>query len=641
MTKSAIEHEIKNLQELLKMEKQEDAIQFQNKMSGTSYKQRRKLGVCWYPVVIEKSQYDVGERLLVKVSRSKEHIQSDSFQSGKLVKLFSNGKNNVEEDDFVNGVVNQVKESEMYLTLNCDELPHWIHDGMLGVQLLFDENSYREMENTLDYLLKTENPRINYLKSILFNQQKAQFIEGISGENPFLNIKQNHALNLVKSALDVAIIHGPPGTGKTTTLVQCILETLKKENQILVCAPSNAAIDLIIEKLNQKGISAVRIGHPARVTEEALSFTLDARLAHHSDYKTLRVLKKQAEEFYVMGGKWKRNFGSAEREQRKLLLMEARKLKQEAERLSDYIIDDILEKCQVIACTLVGANNSKLRGKRFKTLFIDEAAQALEPACWIPIVKAERVIFAGDHQQLPPTIRSYKAAKAGLENTLFEKVIQKQKVDVMLNEQYRMNEKIMGFSSEHFYNNELIANEQVKHWQLFPSDLPLEFVDTAGCAYMEQVDAESKSTFNPEEAAFLFKHLSAYLEQIQEENALENLQNIAIITPYRAQLAYLKELLDSSELDLTVKQKININTIDSFQGQEKDVIYISLVRSNDKGEIGFLADERRMNVALTRARKKLVIIGDSATVARNPFYHKLVDYATNLNSYRSAFEWLY
>ena len=641
MEQQGINQQIIKLQELLRLEKQEDAVQFQNKMAGTGYKQRRKLGVCWYPVLLEKTQYDSGERLLVKVSRSKEHIQSDSFQSGKLVKLFSNGKNNVEEDDFVNGVVNQVKESEMFITLNCDELPNWINDGMLGVQLLFDENSYREMEGTLDYLLKTENPKVNHLKKVLLGGEPAKFIEGIEGKNLHLNEQQNQALNLVKSALDVAIIHGPPGTGKTTTLVQCVLETLKKETQILVCAPSNAAIDLILDKLNQQGIKAVRIGHPARVSEETLSYTLDARLANHQEYKNLRAMRKQAEEYYVLGGKWKRNFGSEEREQRRLLLTEARKLKQEADRLADYITSDILEKCQVIACTLVGANNSKLKGLRFKTVFIDEAGQALEPACWIPIVKAERVIFAGDHQQLPPTIRSYQAAKQGLENTLFEKVIKVQKVDVMLAEQYRMNEKIMNFSSQIFYKNGLIANEKVKNWLLFSQDSPLEFIDTAGTGFTEQVDLESKSTFNPEEAVVLIKHLSAYLEILSEQNVLNELGNIAIITPYRAQVACLRDLLEASEFPMEIKQKISVNTIDSFQGQEKDVIYISLVRSNDKGEIGFLSDQRRMNVALTRAKKKLVVIGDSATVARNPFYSSFVDYINEINAYRSAFELMY
>lgn len=641
MVSEKVKAELLNLQSLLFKEKEEDLNQYKARTAATSYKHRRKTGVCWYPVILEKSNYDNGERLIVRVSRSREHIQSDAFQSGKLVSLFSTQKSNGEQLNEVQGVVNSVKESEMFITLSCDDLPNWIHDGILGVQLLFDENSYKEMEYALRKLISGEDKRLMQLSGVIIGDEEAKFeSKHLKVDLPVLNSSQNLALNKVLSAKDLAIIHGPPGTGKTTTIVQCIKEVAKTEAQILVCAPSNAAVDLLVEKLNLADVKAIRLGHPARVTEEALGFTLDSKIANHKDFKTLKQLRKKSEEYFALGGKWKRNFGRDEREQRGLLLSEARKLKKEAEHLSDFISDDIIEKSQVIACTLVGSSSRKLRGKTFETVFIDEAGQALEPAAWIPILKANRVIFAGDHQQLPPTVKSYQAGKDGLKTTLFEKAIARNTASVMLEEQYRMNEKIMNFSSVQFYKGALFANENVKHHLLFKEDQPVEFVDTAGTGFNEEVDIESRSTFNKEEAHLVIKHLELYLKGLPVE-VNRNLISIGIISPYRAQVELLTSLLLDADIEAEISSKIKINTIDSFQGQERDVIYISLVRSNDKGEIGFLGDERRMNVAMTRARKKLVIVGDTATVCRGILYESLFDYVNENEFYRSAFELMY
>ncbi len=642
MDRKEIKEELKTLLHLLKQEKHEDLAQYKSKMTGTSLTERRSQGVCWYPVTLEKTKFDTGERLLVKVSRSPEHKESHMFQSGKLVSFFSNAGSNDEGEENINGVINNVREHEMMITINGDDFPDWIHDGKLGVQLLFDENSYREMEKTLHFLIETKEDRINELIHILLGDTEAQFTENYPVEIPKLNNSQNKALNLVLNAKDVAIIHGPPGTGKTTTLVHAILHTLKYEKQLMVCAPSNAAVDLLVEKLSNEGVDVLRIGHPARVTEEILNTTLDARIAHHPSFKDLKFIRRQADEYRAMGKKFKRNFGPAEREQRKLMLSEAKKLKDEGDQLAFYISADILSKSQVIASTLVGANNQVLRGMHYKTVFIDEAAQALEPASWIPIIKADRVIFAGDHHQLPPTIKSQDAAKKGLEITLFEKAIKRNKADVMLLEQYRMNTSIMNFSSRIFYKNSLIANEHVANWKIFDEDLAVEFIDTAGCAYFEQVDSETFSSYNPEEALLLFKHLSNYLTDVEIIGKLADIQNIGIISPYKAQVARLQE---SFQIDGFITEemmgKIAINTVDSFQGQERDIIYISLVRSNERGEIGFLSDTRRMNVAMTRARKKLVVIGDSATICRHPFYDKFLDYVNEIGAYKSAFELMY
>ncbi|UII22879.1 AAA domain-containing protein [Fulvivirga ligni] len=637
-----IKEHFAQLQSLLKKEKEEDLYQYKIKMTSTSLTERRKQGVCWFPVQLEKTSFDAGERLVVRVSRSSKHTDSHLFQSGKLVSVFSTAGNNNEQEEAINGVVNYVNKHEMLITLNHDFAPDWLKGGSLGVQLLFDESSYREMDKTLKTLQKVDTGRIVELASILLSETPASFKTSPDTATQGLNDSQQAAVNLINKAEDVAIIHGPPGTGKTTTIIEAILQTVGKEQQTLVCAPSNAAVDLLVEKLSARGVNVLRLGHPARVTEDILSKTLDAKIAHHSDYKELKNLKQKAEEYRALGRKYKRHFGQAERRQRKLLLDEARSFKDEAEQLSFYITNDILNKAQVIACTLVGASNNAIKGISFKTVFIDEAAQALEPASWTPIIKSQRVIFAGDHHQLPPTIKSFTAAKEGLEITLFERAIKNNSADVMLQEQYRMHTDIMSFSSRFFYKDKLTANSKVAGWTVFEDDGAVEFIDTAGCGYFEQVDPESRSTFNTDEVNLLSLHLNQYIEQVQAIGKLDNIQDIGIIAPYKAQTAALVEhFVENKHLPEQIKARTDINTIDSFQGQERDIIYITLTRSNEKGEIGFLSNARRMNVAMTRARKKLVVIGDSSTIGQNEFYSAFLDYVNEIGAYRSAFEFIY
>ncbi|PIB36163.1 DNA-binding protein [Reichenbachiella sp. 5M10] len=636
-----IQEELKLQVQLLHQEKEEDLRQYRIKMASTSLKERRKSGVCWYPVDLNKTRFDAGERLIVKVSRQPEHTEAHLFQSGKLISLFSNTSGDSHHEDAVSGVVNSVTKMDMHITLNVDEVPQWVHHGQLGIQLLFDENAYREMEKALLKVIKSKNGRIDVLKDVILGTRAASFDNQDVIRDIGLNDSQNAAMHLVHNAQDVAIIHGPPGTGKTTTLVHTIVETLKKERQVLVCAPSNAAVDLLAERLGQQNIQVLRVGHPARVHEDILSKTMDAKIANHPDFKSLKDLRKQAEEYFKLASKYKRNFGHAEKVQRRAIKSEALKLKDDANNLEYYIINDIVAKTQVIACTLVGSTNTYIKGMNFGTVFIDEAAQAMEAATWIPILRAQRVIFAGDHCQLPPTIKSYKAAKKGLEVTLFEKAIQRNQADVMLSIQYRMNEQIMNFSSRMFYKNNLEADPMVKRWKVFAEDTVVEFIDTAGCAFYEAVDKETRSSYNAEEADILMKHLIEYLANLDTMERQDDLQSVGVISPYKAQTALLSEKLLENGLEEHTMKKIQINTVDSFQGQERDVIYISLVRSNDKGEIGFLKDTRRMNVALTRARKKLVVIGDSATIGQHSFYEKFLDYIHEIEAYRSAYELMY
>jgi ATP-dependent RNA/DNA helicase IGHMBP2 len=626
--------------DLLRLERQADLEQYRQKVLLRSLSQRTKEGTTWYPVSLKRSYIGTGERPIIEIERTNHLDQPHAFQSGKLVSVFSNASGKP-ESDHMNGVINYVRDNTMVITLNADDHPDWLEDGMLGVDVMFDEMSYREMEFALKEVIKAEGNRVELFKNILLGSDKAGVqprslhLDGIN----ILNDSQLEALKKTLQAQDVAFIHGPPGTGKTTTLVQVIKYTVKEQKQVLVSAPSNAAIDLLADKLSEQGLSVLRIGHPARVTEQSLSKTLDARIAAHPNYQELRALRKKMEQVRSMAHKYKRNFGWQEKEQRRQLMQEAKALKSDADTLEFYIVNDLLQHTEAICCTLVGSSHPVLRGKKFKTVFIDEAAQALEPACWIPLLRSERAVFAGDHQQLPPTIKSVEASRGGLAKTLFEKGIEKQPhCASMLEVQYRMHEHIMRFSSDYFYGGKLIAHESVSASLLRSGQAPVEFIDTAGCGYNEKQDPETLSRLNEEEAQLLMHQAEMLIEEIGANAWIDEQLTMGIITPYRAQVDYLQKLAEASAILEPLHALITINTVDAFQGQERDVIAISFVRSNEKGEVGFLGDIRRTNVAMTRARKKLIMIGDSATLGSHPFYLKLLDFVQEKGFYKSAFE---
>lgn len=625
--------------ELLRLERQADLEQYRQKIQLVPLHRKTQEGKCWYPVTLKRDYIGTGERLIIEVERTNYLDQPHVFQSGKMVSVFSNAKSTPEKH-YIGGVINYVRDNTMVITVNGDDLPDWIDDNLLGVDLMFDEMAYREMEAAMKSVIKAEDYRVAELRDTLLGyrlpvtnptQPGTLNLEPATSSNE----SQQRALQKVLESQDVAIIHGPPGTGKTTTLVQAIRQTVSIEKQVLVCAPSNAAVDLLVEKLSEQGLNVVRIGHPARVTEQSLSKTLDARIANHDHFKELRALRKKMEQVRSQAFKFKRNFGYAERQERNLLKQEAKALKADADVLEFYIINDILNTSEVIACTLVGASHPMLRGKRYKSVFIDEAAQALEPACWIPILRAERVILAGDHQQLPPTIKSVEAAREGLAKTLFEKCIDSHPRSAsMLQIQYRMNENIMQFSSDYFYDGGLIADESVKHHTI-DSLSPIDFIDTAGCGYNETQDPETLSRYNEEEAQVLIRQLEKLIQDVGVEGWSFTM---GVITPYSAQVERLTKLAEGSEVLSAIRSFITINTVDAFQGQERDIIAISFVRSNDKGEIGFLGDIRRTNVAMTRAKKKLIMIGDSATLGIHDFYTALLEYVQQRDYYRSAWE---
>ncbi len=630
-----IHEELLHTLELIRKEKLADLEQYRQKVLNTPLHRKTTEGICWYPVRLKRHYIGTGERNIIEIERTNHLDQPHVFGAGKVVSLFSNG-NGTPERDHSGGVINYVRDNTMVITMNADDLPDWIEENLLGVDVMFDEMTYREMDSALKAVIKAEDTRIAELRDILLGKEQAGFNEDKHHHLSALNSSQQKALNKVLSAKDVGIIHGPPGTGKTTTLVHAIKLAAQEEQQVLVCAPSNAAVDLLADKLSDQGLRVLRIGHPARVTEQSLSKTLDARIAAHDYYKDLKALRKRIGQLRDTAFKYKRTYGHAEKQNRRLLLQEAKAVKADADVLEFYIINDLLQNSDVITCTLVGSSHPLLRSKKYKSVFIDEAAQALEPACWIPILRAERVIFAGDHCQLPPTIKSVEAAREGLSQTLFEKCIQRQpKTSSMLQMQYRMHEAIMRFSSKYFYHNNLIAHDSVKHWLIYPDALPVEFIDTAGCGFNESQDPETLSRLNVEEAQLLLRQIEKLAERISLN---EDSYTIGIITPYRAQVDHLKKRVENSPALESILPLITINTVDAFQGQERDIIAISLVRSNDKGEVGFLGDIRRTNVAMTRAKRKLIIIGDSATLGSHPFYLELLDYMEQNGFYKSAWE---
>lgn len=659
------EQQLTHLQELLRIEKREDAAQYQLKIIQAPLAKRRKDGLCWFPVAINDEFVGLGGRWNIDISRTNDKGQPHQLNVGSIVTVFEQ-KNGLEGEK-TNGVVSKVENDKMRIALNNDDFPDFLENqsNSIGVYLAFDDSTYREMNHTIEQVKNAKNDRLSEFREIFLGEKEPKFDkikedkrqeieknEYSEFENSLrnLNESQKSAVQNILKAQDIAIIHGPPGTGKTTTLVAAIVETLKNERQVLVCAPSNTAVDWLTEKLNAQNVRVTRLGHPARVNETLEHLTLDGKIEKHPDYKYYKSLLKQSEQMRRQALKFKRNFGKQERNERQHMLRDAKRLKQDALKLEEYISKHVLEHSQVLACTLAGSASYMLNHRTFSTLFVDEAAQALEGATWIPILKANRVVMAGDHQQLPPTIKSLEAAKSGLENTLFEKIIKKHpKSAHMLSVQYRMNEQIMEFSNQKFYKGNLKAFETNKNHVLYQNLAPVEFVDTAGCGFAEVQDEETLSRYNPEEARLVVSHLERLFEEIllkidnkEIENPKEFIDNfsVGVLSTYKAQVYLLRDLIRKNDFLSNYSSQITIHTVDGFQGQEREVMYISLVRSNEKGEIGFLKDLRRFNVAITRAKKRLVVFGDSATLGSDEFYKDFLDYAESIDAYKSAWEYM-
>jgi ATP-dependent RNA/DNA helicase IGHMBP2 len=643
MTSSSIDH-LKLLKELLLIEREEDFFQYKEQFLKASIERRKANGVTWYPIQILSNELGYGDLVNLEIERTNLLDTPHQFSTGKNVTHFSNQSNN--EVFELNGTIKQSGKNKMKIIMHTDDLPDWCYEGKLGINIQFDDNSYIEMQKALDIVINARNCKTAELREIIEGTSHPTFEkEDDSILIPQLNLSQNRAIRHALAAKDIAVIHGPPGTGKTTTLVHAIRLAVQTEKQVLVCAPTNTAVDLLSEKLLEQGVTVLRVGHPARISEELLNSSVDGQLQNHQYYKDIKNLRRNAEEYFRMAGKYKRVFGKEDAAQRAAYYSEAKNCIKEARLLEEHVVQSLFENAQVICCTPVTSTHRALQKKTFHTLFFDEASQALEPMVWIPLLKCSRVIFSGDHFQLPPVVKSMTAKKEGLDVTMLDRCMKLKNVSSLLTRQYRMHNAIMSFSNSYFYENKLEADVSVIDAVIDPTSeadslsLPIELIDTAGCSFDEVQNPETLSLMNRGEADIVFKHLRNLAEQYAYTHPSYKL-SVGIISPYKEQIELLKEKEREFDHSVFPLSSISVKTIDGFQGEERDVIYISLVRSNTNNEIGFLNDIRRMNVALTRAKKKLVVIMDTATIGNHPFYKAFVEYCEQHHFYKSAWEFM-
>ena len=632
---------------LLQLEYQTEKEAYRQQTESIGIGRKVKRGDAWWPLRFMKSYYNSLNQLAVEVCRTTDTDIEHNFEFGRPVVFFTceasetsltsktseTSKGHLSYFKFT-GVVSFVDGDRMVVTVADNA--HIIdlqNAENLGVQLSFDETSYRLMMEALDRAIRGKG-RLGYLRDLFYSKQKAETYTFQPMHFPYLNPTQEQAVNDVLRAKDVAIVHGPPGTGKTTTLVEAIRETLMRESQVLVCAQSNMAVDWISEKLVDRGINVLRIGNPTRVNDKMLSFTYERRFEGHPDYPQLWALRKAIRDL-----RSHRKRGDEKYHQK------LESLKSRATELEIRINSELFGEARVIASTLVGSANRLLDGQKYNTLFIDEAAQALEAACWIPMRRVGRIVLAGDHCQLPPTVKSIAALKAGLGKTLMERIVETHPEAVtLLKTQYRMNDDIMRFSSNYFYNGQVESAPDVRFRGILDLDTPMEWIDTSEysensedsvdseLSFKEEFVGESYGRINKAEGLLTLHVLQSYFERIGKQRLLDERIDVGLISPYRAQVQYLRRLLMKREYFKPFRRQISVNTVDGFQGQERDVIVISLVRSNDEGQIGFLRDLRRMNVAITRARMKVIILGNRKTLTRHPFYRQLWKYITQLNN---------
>lgn len=640
---------------LLQLEYYTEKEAFRKLTEQMGMQRKVKRGDAWFPLQVGKSFYNSLNQTAIEVFRTSDQDIEHNFEFGRPVMFFRSERSEELKYFSFTGTVSYVDGDRMVVTVpdSAPLLELQQSTDPIGVQLSFDETSYKLMFEALDRVMKAKNNRLAYLRDLFYSHQKAGRFSFEPMKFPWLNPTQERAVNEVLWAKDVAIVHGPPGTGKTTTLVEAINETLMRESQVLVCAQSNMAVDWISEKLVDRGINVLRIGNPTRVNDKMLGFTYERRFESHPDYPQLWAIRKAIRELRKNRKKGSENYHQ-----------KMDRLKSRAAEIELRINAELFGEARVIACTLVGSAHHLLEGMKFGTLFIDEAAQALEAACWIPMKRASRVILAGDHCQLPPTVKSIAALRAGLGKTLMERIAEnKPEVVTLLKIQYRMNDEIMRFSSDWFYGGKVESAPQIKYRSVLDYDHPITWIDTSNeenqitiegedapedsastassvsaanqnsdLNFKEQFVGESFGRINKAEAELTLLTLAEYFTKISKQRVLEERIDVGIISPYRAQVQYLKKLIKKYEFFKPYRRLISVNTVDGFQGQERDVILISLVRSNDEGQIGFLKDLRRMNVAMTRARMKLIILGNKNTMTKHPFYKKLWEYVEAINN---------
>lgn len=603
---------------LLRKEYEYERASFREELDFAGIDRKRRRGEVWTDIRFGRSYYNSLDRLVVEILKENEDNIEHNFEYGRSIVFFSHQSDGSLRFEDFSCCISYAEEQRIVAVLTGEgQLSRLLALEKPGVALSFDETSYRTMFEALEKVINAKDDRLAALRDLFHGNGRPQFspLPNATLRLPWLNASQETAVIDVLRAKDVLIVHGPPGTGKTTTLIEAVNEVLKRETQVLVCAQSNMAVDWFSKGLADRGISVLRIGNPARVTDHMLSYTYERRFAEHPDYPTLWSIRRDL-----------RNMRSQPRKSRsEKYHQKVARLRERADELELRIRTALLNQCRVVACTLTGAASPLLSGQRFHTLFIDEAAQALEAACWIALRRADRVVFAGDHCQLPPTLKSPEALRGGLGRTLMEHLAEtKPECMRLLTVQYRMNEELMRFSSDWFYGGQLVAAENVRHRSLIQDmDYSLVWVDTAGLDEGETFVGNGYGRLNKTEAQLTLEALKAYIRRIGSQRLLNERFDIGIISPYRAQVQYLRQLVGRDAELRPFRRSISVNTVDAFQGQERDVVLVSMVRANAEGQIGFLRDLRRMNVAMTRARTKLIILGDSTTLTRHRFYNEL------------------
>ncbi len=604
----------KDIQRLLKcidLEEKEQSQRYRLDQQH-SLKALKAEGLALHPIIVTRKNFGYADypEISFKLSFPPE---ANLFRDGAAIECFITG------EEPVKGVLMNLDGKNGEFRLFAPDFPDWIEDDGAGIKLAPDTRTTEIMKRVLNNL-ESNKPLFKLFEQLHEDTTPAHApvplaTTALDFRNQRLNESQQQAVKAVLQNESVSIIHGPPGTGKTTTLIEAILQLIKNGEKVLVSAPSNTAVDNIAKGLLQQNVRLLRVGNASKTDELVFAHTPEGRLANSKQQKEIKQLKIRAEEFRKMALKYKRSFGKAEREQRQLLFKEVKNLRTEIKKLQAYNEEKLFEEAQVIAGTPIGLYDAGVDHLHFTTLVLDEAGQCIEPLAWCIFPLADKIVLAGDHWQLPPTVLSMEAAQQGLNRSILEVAIQNTPAVYLLNTQYRMKKAIAGFSSSYFYNNELLSPAQLEN-----TGTHITFIDTAGSGYNEERGPDGSSLQNKGE-----------LDIVQKIIELESLDpsSTAFISPYSGQVTAAKEVLP---------KQMRISTIDSFQGQEKETIILSLVRSNDDGDIGFLKDYRRMNVAITRAKEQLFVIGDSATIAADVFYNAFLTYVERQGVYRTVWE---
>ena len=569
-------------------------------------------GLALHPISVTRKNFGYADYPEISF-RLNFPAETNQFKDGAAIECFYTG------EEPVKGILMNLDGKAGEFRLFAPDFPDWIEDKGVGIKLAPDQRTTTTMKAVLNSL-ESNKELFKLFQQIhgevtVKNNATETNISTLHFKNQWLNESQQKAVAAVIQNESMAIVHGPPGTGKTTTLIEAIVQLVKAGEKVLVSAPSNTAVDNISKGLIAQGLQVLRVGNTCKVDELIFLHTPEGRLANSKQQKEIKELKIRAEQFRKMALKYKRSFGKAEREQRNLLFKEVKNIRAEIKKIQAYNEEKLYTEAEVIAGTPIGLYDAKINHLTFNTLVMDEAGQCIEPLAWCIFPLAEKYVLAGDHLQLPPTILSNEAARLGLDQSILERCIATMGNVFLLNTQYRMRESIAGFSSHYFYNGLLQTVEHLKN-----NGTHISFIDTAGSGFNEVQGSNGMSLQNEGELQIVQKLL---------ETEMLNPARTAFISPYNGQVAAAKEALP---------KEMRISTIDSFQGQEKEIIILSLVRSNEDGDIGFLKDYRRMNVAITRAKEQFFVIGDSATIGGDAFYNSFLTYVEKYGSYRTVWE---